>query len=254
MSQHAVRLWKDFDGEPFLINSPSARKNPHLIIANHRKGKPMARRSSRRSYRRRARRNWMSPGVINPRRRRRSYHRRRTRSRSMSNPRRRRRSYTRRRRHYMSNPRRRRSYRRRYRRNPPSFFGLQLPPIGTAIAVAGGFALPAIIEGYVLPYLPDVLTSSTAGRWAVRVGIVAASGMLAKRFVNPRIGNAILIGGGAWLVIQALKEFAPGMIPGLGSQPMLGYYNYGGGMGGYSDGGGMSLQTAPERLDPSTRF
>lgn len=243
------QLWKDFDGEPFLIN-------PHLIIANHRKGTEMARRKrSRRSYRR-ARRNWMSPGVINPRKRRYSRRRRRT----MHNPRRaRRRSY--RRRHYArSNPPRRRSYsRRRYRRarrNPPSFMGLQLPPIGTAIAVAGGFALPAILEGYILPYLPDVLTGNTAGRWAVRVGIVAGAGMLAKKFVNPRIGNAILIGGGAWLVIQALKEFAPGLTPGLGAQPLLGYYNTGAGMGAYADadGSGMALYNVPDRLNPATRY
>lgn len=125
-----------------------------------------------------------------------------------------------------------------------------------AIAVAGGFALPAIIESYVMPYLPSILTSNAAGRWIVRVGIVSGAAMLAKKFVGPRIGNAILIGGGAYLVIQALKEFAPGLIPGMSAQPLLGYYNdpYAGGLSGYSGTDTFALQAVPDRLDPQNRY
>jgi hypothetical protein len=128
-----------------------------------------------------------------------------------------------------------------------------------AIAVAGGYALPAIIESYVMPYLPTVLTGNTAGRWIVRVGIVSGAAMLAKRFIGPRIGNAILIGGGAYLVIQALKEFAPGLLPaGVGAQPLLGYYNdpyaLPSGMGAYSGTDTFALQAVPDRLDPQNRY
>jgi hypothetical protein len=199
-------LWKDFGGEPFLIN-------PHLIIANPRKRRSMAsskrrhhRRNPRRHHRRNApkmrarsnrpRRNFMVPGFIpNPHRRRRHG--------ALGNPRRRHRHHF--------NPRRN-----------PAVLGLELPPMETTLAAAAGFILPAVLETYIMPMLPASMAGTVWGTWLVRGGIVIGAGMLARKF-DRQIGNAVLIGGGVYLLTRAIAQFAPGMIPGLSSYT-LGYY------------------------------
>ena len=144
--------------------------------------------------------------------------------------------------------------------------GLQLPPMQAAIGTAAGFALPVIVEGYVMPYLPLALTSSKIGRWGVRIGIVAGTGWAARKFLGTNIGNAVLIGGGAWLILQAIREFAPGSVPGLGAQPFLGQYlprqrqralgQYSQSMAaiGSSGNSGRSIRNVPDRLNPASRY
>jgi hypothetical protein len=209
MSITRKSLWKDFDGEPFLIN-------PHLIVANSpKKGRTMAHarkrsrmpaalrkywakhRKNRPKSRSRPRRNYPVPGfVANPRRKRRK-------------------------RAYGSL----RHYARRARHNPPEMtvMGLSIPPLTLTVAGTVGFALPAVLETYIMPMLPASIQGASWAKWLVRGGIVIGGGMLARRF-NRAMGTAFLIGGGIYMLLQVVKEFAPGMIPGLSGQPFLGYY------------------------------
>src|SRR5439155_20710720 len=106
------RLWKDFGGEPFLIN-------PRLFIVNSPRSK---KRMSSKKHRRKPRRNWVSSGAIaNPKGR---HHRR---------PRR--------------NFIRWNAHRRRTRRNPPSLMrvaGIALPSLETiGFASVGLLGAPA---------------------------------------------------------------------------------------------------------------
>lgn len=197
-------------------------------------------RARRRTYRRR---NYMVPGTVPNRRRRRRTYRARRRA-----PRRN---------YYLQNPRRRRrSYRRRnpFARNP-RLLGFQLPSLRDSIAAGAGLLVPPIIEGFVSPYLPSILTTNTAGRWATRIGVVAATGALFSKFVGRREGNLALIGGGAWLVTQAVSEFLPGLIPGMSGQPLLGAYASLYRVPARVPAGQTALTySMPDRLQPSTRF
>lgn len=181
-----------------------------------------------------------------------------------ANPRRRRRRVSRPRRNAYfakSNPRRkRRSYRRRneYLRNP-RLLGFELPNLRDSIAAGVGFLVPPVIENLIAPYLPSVLTTNIAGRWATRVGSVAVAGAAVRNFVGRREGNLALIGGGVWLVSTAVNEFMPGLlnfgVAGMGSQPLLGAYPslYSVPMGEMPTQTRMTYD-APDRLQPQTRF
>jgi len=96
--------------------------------------------------------------------------------------------------------------------------------------------------------------------------------MLVKKFVSQRAGNLMLLGGVVSLAIDAVRQFAPGVIPGLSGQPFLGKYYENNrtrpGMGMYLDRGGQRralagpgggqmaqiFQGVPERLQASNRF
>jgi len=248
----------DQDGEYWL-------DNPQLIIGNPRRSKKMAarknrRRGTRRYTRRRARRN---PGLmLNPRRRRRTYRRR-----ARRNPARVR--------HYAAarNPRRRRARisRRRYRRNP-SLGGFTLPPMDAVLYTAAGFIVPPMVQSFVMRFIPAAYQANQGVQWAVKAASAIVPPMLVKKFVSQRAGNLMLLGGVVSLAIDAVRTFAPGVIPGLSGQPFLGrYYNMNNqpGMGKYIDRGGQRralagpggggqmaqiFQGVPERLQASNRF
>lgn len=233
-----------YGGEPWF-------DNPQLIIANPKKTrrssmKRSSRRKARRSLRRRARRNFYSAGALaNPRRKR----SRRTR--------RSRRSF---RRNVYMNPRARR---RRFRRNPGgrSFFGITLPPMDAVLFVGAGLIVPPMVSAQIIKFLPDTWKTNQAATWGVKVASVLLPGFALRKFWSPRAGNLFMVGGAASLVVDAIKTFFPGVIPGLGYQPLLGAH--------FSTvradrvvpfaraGRGMAppmLTDAPERLSPTTRF
>lgn len=207
------------------------------------------RRTRRRNARRRARRNYYGAGVLaNPPRRRRR----------RSNPRR----------HHM----RRNARRRHYSRNP-KMFGFELPDFKDVLFTGAGLIIPNQVAGYILGMIPDSIkkqadgTTSPVVAWAVKVASVLVPSMLVRKFVSPRAGNLVLVGGSAGLVLDAIKTYMPGVIPGLGYQPLLGEYQLG--LGAYMDSpappmamtagrpGNMLpniLARTPERLDPSGRF
>lgn len=195
----ATHLWDYFDGEPFLTN-------PRLGIiglnSRGKKGKKMAARK-RRSTRRR------TSASVNPRRRtrRKSYRRNAYPVAGLVvNPRRRRASRRR-----VANPRRRRSS---MRRNP-AIFGIGLPPINSVIFAGIGFIAPPMVEGFLNRTLPSSITSSTLGKYAIRVASVVGLSFAVKQFVGSAEARMVAIGGGVYVLSSAVSEFAPGIIPGL---------------------------------------
>ncbi len=205
--------------------------------------------------------------------RRRKHRRARTNPYFMNRPRRRRRSYAtnRRRRHHAarahSNPvRRRRRYfsnrrRRHYRSNPGglSVMGFQIPAVMDIAAVGAGFVVPPLITGYVMGWLPDSLKTSRAAYWAVKAAAVLVPSMAVRSFVSRRAGNLMLLGGTVSFVLDLIKEFAPGVIPGLGYQPLLGAFTAPpqfsrARMPPQRQGLPRMIAGTPDRLDPTARF
>jgi hypothetical protein len=283
-------LWtEDIDGEKWLINPQLIIANPGRRVkrSNKRSVKKMASRRKRRMPAG-LRRYWASrrKAKANPHRRRRRV--------TMANPRRRRRA----KRNFqmpgmLVNPRRRRSSRRRRRgflmnrrhrrhaRRNPQLLGFQLPPVSDIAFVGAGLVVPPIVSNYIMTNFLPSYTTSVPVVWAVNVASVVGPSLLVRKFVSQRAGNLMLLGGAATLLLQAIKTFMPGVIPGLsgmGYQPFLGSYvrpSLNRGMGSYvqrSRGmaglrgmGAGSGQTGPmsssqvysgtpERLLPSSRF
>jgi hypothetical protein len=231
-----------YDGEPWF-------DNPQLIVANPRKrrtttmARPHRRRYRARHNRRRARRNLYSPGpMVN-----RGHRRRRTmRARARAFFRR----HFRRRHHHVK-------HNRRYRRNPSalSLAGIQFPPLDAVLWVGAGAIVPPMVQAQIVKFVPASWQQSQATTWLVKVASVVVPGILLRRFVNPRAGNLFMVGGLASLVIDAIRTFAPGVIPGMGYQPLLGAYF---GPGAAAQQPRMALPPmmaeAPTRLDPAHRF
>lgn len=132
------------------------------------------------------------------------------------------------------NPRRRRhrrnpvQNRRHYRRNPGGrkILGLSLPPLQSVLYAGVGFVAVPVTEGFLNQWLPLSITSTTLGKYAVRIGSVLGLTWLGKLILGKQAAMMIGIGGGAYVLVTAVKEFAPGVIPGLSAYavPALGAY------------------------------
>jgi hypothetical protein len=193
--------------EPFLMN-------PYVGIINHprkrkttvKKGKvkSMARKSSKAhmAYVRSFRKNAGTTKRRKATKRRKNYKRNPfpVAGAVIANPRRKRRNSPKR-----SHARRNRST---YSRNP-RIFGIELPPIQKVVFAGVGFIAPPMIEGFVSPFIPAGIQSNTFGKYAVRIGIVAALGYAIGRFLGREKGNMALIGGGVYIVTTAAMEFVP---------------------------------------------
>jgi len=163
--------------------------------------------------------------------------------------------------------RRRRSPRRHYRRHQyrrsPSLMGFTFPDMTDVLAVGAGFVVPPLLTTYVMQYLPASITSSKIGYYAVKAATAIVPPLIVKRFVSPRIGNMMLVGGIASVVVDIVKD--SGILSSLGIghwQPMLGYYPPRG-LGAYGParvpaaGKAMlpaMIATTPDRLSPAGRF
>jgi hypothetical protein len=165
--------------------------------------------------------------VINPRRKRRKKVRTRRkvarrRRRVAVNPVHRRRRHVARRRH---NPRRR--YARRH--NPVSFGGINFVKIGS---IAGGFVGTEILAGYLAKMLPEKWTADATKLNIIRIGTKAAVGigapMLLKRFLPRGVANALMVGGGVAVLVDAFNTY---LKPSLGladyEQGMIANYEQG---------------------------
>jgi hypothetical protein len=169
--------------------------------------------------------------------------------------------------------------RHRARRNPFgskqfSIMGIQLPPVTDLAAVAAGLVGTPILTNYIFNnYVAG--TSFGTSKWAylgTEAVAVLAPAYVVRRFVNVRVGNMLLLGGAARLVLDLVQTLAPTLIPttamptgltGMGSQPFLGVYEKLGqpnrrlGMY-YSRGANQNasrmITGVPDRLDPSGRF
>lgn len=223
-----ARLRRRSNGRFMKSNSPTRRRRRRTVRA----------RVNAPRRRRRARRNFYSAGVLtNPRRRRRARH----------------------------NPIRR--HRRHARRNP-SFLGFEMPPMDAVLFTGAGLIVPSIAASQIMKFVPASMATNPIVLWLVKVVSVIAPSMLVRKFISTRAGNFMLVGGAANIVLDAVKTYLPGVIPGVGYQPLLG--QYGSGMGSYFDRGApvalpfpssrRSVQVAaigantPDRLDPSGRF
>jgi hypothetical protein len=210
-------LWGIVDGEPFMLN-------PRLGILNsrrQRKGKKaMARRKSGRAHMAWVRSFKKNKGrKHSPKRRRRSYRRNpyAVAGPVVANPRRRRRG----RRHVM-----RRNPRRRHARRNPSVMGFSLPPLQSVAYVGVGIVGTPLVEGFAGQFLPLSITTSTIGKYAVKIASVIGLTWLAKMVLGGEKAKMVGIGGGAYVLISAVREFAPGVIPGMSAYalPTMGAY------------------------------
>lgn len=169
---------------------------------HRRKGR---KRAAPRRRTRRARKNWLSTGIIvppNPRRKRRSHRRRTNRSYAM-NPRKR---HTTRRHHRRSS----------YRRNP-ALLGFQIPGVKTIVFAGAGFMAPSLMTSALNQIMPSLLqqTSSMgiAGKYLVKIGSVLGLAWLTKRFVGSNESHAVMIGGSVNVGMSLIQDFAPGFLP-----------------------------------------
>jgi hypothetical protein len=248
-------LWTDDEyGEPWL-------DNPQLIIAN-----PVRRKSTMAKRHRQPaglRRYWAA------RRARKNAPRAHVRH---SKPHKRRRSYSTRRRQHSSRPRqnayfavnkRRKHYTRRRYRSNPSLMGFQLPGLMDVAAVGAGIVVPPIITGYVMGWLPDSMKTSKAAYWTVKAASILVPSLVVRRFVSRRAGNLMLLGGVVSFTLDLIKEFMPGVIPGLGYQPLLGAFVQRparlapGQMTRWATNPNMlspMINSTPDRLSPAARF
>jgi len=192
------------------------RKNPYFLNAHRRR----SRRRSRPSINARRRRTRTNPYFLNPPRRRR-YH----------------------------------SNKRRYRSNP-ALMGFQLPGLLDVVSVGAGFVVPPIVAGYIMGWLPDSMKTSKAAMWAVKAAAVVVPSMVVRRFVSRRAGNLMLLGGAVSLALDLVKEFAPGLIPGVGFQPLLGAHVVRPTRARMPAPAGLPAMIAstPDRLSPTGRF
>lgn len=227
-----------------------------MARARNSKGRFVKRHSVRRAAparRRRAKRNVYSMNPIaNPRRRarRRPAARRPAARRNM----------------YSLNPRRRHARRNpvRRRRSHPmasrSFFGFMFPALPRVAAAGAGLIATPMVEGFVGSYFPSI-QSTLIGRWALKIGAVLGLTWVADKVVGRSVASDVAIGGGAYLVLAGVTEFAPGLlnIAPSASLPKAGtaYYNpgsIGSGMGSQPLLGRSAMADVPDRLDPRSRF
>lgn len=122
------------------------------------------------------------------------------------------------------------------RRNPPAagggaqtrtLMGIPVPALEPLAGGVLGLIAPPLVHSFVGGFIPASIQQNTLGRYVVRAAEVVLPSILVRKFINARIGNYMLIAGFAKIAVDAVAEFAPGIIPGMsgmGWQPMLGMY------------------------------
>jgi len=206
-----MRLWEyDEFGEPWLENS--SRNPPLLIVNSKKKGKKkMAAKRRRKGVRRSPARKAVTRKSRSTRSKSHTHwgkvkgHRRRVNPWPLAgtvvgiNPRRRRKA---------SN-RKRHSRKKSYHRNP-AILGITLPPIQTVIYAGAGFVGTPMLEGFLSKFLPITLTSSTIGRYGLKIASALGLSFLTKMVLGASEARMVAIGGGVYVLSSALVEFVPG--------------------------------------------
>ena len=119
-------------------------------------------------------------------------------------------------------------------------------------------------EGFIGSYFPAIQTTAL-GRWALKIGSVLGLIWVADKIAGRAVAQDVGMGGGAYLVLAGVTEFAPGLLNIAGAAKPVGtaYYNpgsIGSGAGRYVGSGSQPLlgrtvmSDMPERLDPRARF
>lgn|SRR5574342_577225 len=223
-----MRLWEyDEFGEPWLENTP-------LVIVNPKKGKKTMRRRKRSNPRRRV---IHRRGVRHNARRRRVHRRRNPYPlggvAAAVNPRRRRRGRR-------NSPRRHR----RMRHNP-RLLGLTFPPLQSVLYAGVGFVGTPMLEGFLNGVLPVSVTTTTLGKYATRIASVLGLSWIAKMVLGRSQAAMVGIGGGAYVVVTAVKEFMPTLLPTTGLSAYA--IPTASGMGSYSSSN-LRAQQPPRQL------
>lgn len=102
----------------------------------------------------------------------------------------------------------RRRHARRGRRNP-AFLGVEIPPLKQVLFAGAGFIAPPMVEGYVNKFLPVSITSTTIGRYAVKIASVIGLSFLAKKAIGASEARMVAIGGASYVLVSAVNEFLP---------------------------------------------
>lgn len=151
----------------------------------------------------------------------------------------------------------------------PQLLGISFPPVMDILGVGAGFVIPPVVMRYLMPLLPADMQASKPVQYGVKLASVILPAWAVKKFVSPRVGNLMLLGGVASLALDVLRE--TGVLTAIGlsgttSQPMLGFYpglSRRGGLGKYPSlaqngtapvSSSRMLQSVPDRLNPQGRF
>jgi hypothetical protein len=102
--------------------------------------------------------------------------------------------------------------------------GIELPPLNKVLFAGVGFVAPPMIEGFLAGFIPAEITSSTIGKYAVRVASVLALAFGVRRFIGREEGNMVAIGGGVYVLSTAAMEFLPNIFSGGTPAPALKMY------------------------------
>lgn len=132
-----------------------------------------------------------------------------------------------------ANPRRR-----HHRRRNPAIMGLTLPPMKSVMFAAVGFAGPGLLTGFLNTLAPSIIAQlqgmGVVGKYILKVGTIAGLYYGVKRFAGPEQAKMVLIGGGVNVMLSAVGDFAPGLLPA-------------GSMMSYTRPPGMHAYTVPNR-------
>jgi hypothetical protein len=151
-----------------------------------------------------------------------------------------------------------------------SIMGFQLPPLDAVIFTGAGMIVPPLVTSFIMAKLPADWKTSKAAYYGVKAVSVLVPSMLVRKFVSPRAGNLMLLGGAASFVIDLIKDFAPPEIKaaiGLGYYPSMGIPARQLGvqpfLGAYPSRNQRPMQagllppmiaSTPDRLNPAGRF
>lgn len=241
-----MKLWKNFGGEPYLINPVLRVLNPR----GERKTKMRLARDSKGRFLKRGHR--ANPG----------HHKKH--------------------RHHQKNTPLALANRRKPRRNPNggaergmNLFGVTLPPLKSMAEVSAGFVGPPFLEGFIIRSLPadtqrQILTPKSWQGYLLKFATVLGITWGATKFLGREDGKRVAMGGGAYIGVTAWNDFVVPMLTagstpagapapsgtgyyypraarGMGAQPMLDRY-------GQSAPNSRMMTAVPERLRPSGRF
>lgn len=140
--------------------------------------------------------------------------------------------------------------------------GFMFPAIPRVAAAGAGLIAAPMVEGFVGGYFPAI-AQTTIGRWALKIGSVLGLIWIADKVAGKGVAADVGMGGGAYLILSGVTEFAPNLlnIGGAAKAPVqiagAGYYNPGGAgkyLGSQPLLGREHAGNVPDRLNPASRF
>lgn len=142
----------------------------------------------------------------------------------------------------------------------PGVLGFSVPSITSVAAVGAGLIVPPMVAAQIMKYVPASLAGNPIVGWVVRAAAVVLPAWAVRKYISRSAGDLMLIAGGAGLAMDVVKAYMPGVIPGLGFQPMLGQYVQRRNLSGPSLARQvglrvpLSIATTPERMSPVSRM